>query len=326
MENNAQKEENIEISIIVPVFNEEGNLREFHRELSEVISGLGKKYEVVYIDDGSVDQSRNILKEIAKSDPRAKVILFTRNFGQTSAISAGFQLSTGRIIIPMDADLQNDPHDIPRFLEKIDEGFDVVSGWRRSRKDTIAKKLPSRIANLIISKIGGLKLHDYGCSMKAYRREIIQHVRLYGEMHRFIPLYAHQVGASTTEIEVNHRERASGRSNYGFTRIYKVLLDLITTKFMGNYMTKPIYFFGSMGFILEFVGAFFAAFSLYDRYINGVYVHRNPKLLVAVFLLILGFQFIMLGILAELLVRIYYESQQKQPYFIKDKMNFIDEL
>jgi glycosyltransferase involved in cell wall biosynthesis len=317
-----QLAEKIELSIIVPVYNEEGNLRVFHRELSDVMTGVNKIYEVIYVDDGSIDKSRDILKAIASEDRNVKVIIFTRNFGQTSAISAGFNLSTGSILIPMDADCQNDPHDIPIFLDKIEEGYDVVSGWRRLRKDPLSKKIPSRFANHLISAVGGLKLHDYGCSMKAYRREVIQHVRLYGEMHRFIPLYAHQVGARITEIEVNHRERTNGNSNYGFTRIYKVILDLFTTKFLGDYMTKPIYLFGSVGFVLEFVAMFFAAFAVYDRLFLNVFVHRNPKLLIGIFLSILGFQFIMLGILAELLVRIYYESQQKAPYFIKDKFNF----
>ncbi len=323
MQTDSKTTGNIELSIIIPVYNEEGNLSEFNRELVGVLSGIGREYEIIYVDDGSTDKSRMLLKEMAVADKHVKCIFFTRNFGQTPAISAGLRNCEGKIIILMDADLQNDPHDIPKLLEKIDEGYDVVSGWRRNRKDPfLSKKLPSLVANRLISLIGGLRLHDFGCTLKAYRRDVIRHVRLYGEMHRFIPLYAHQVGASITEIEVNHRPRTSGKSNYGLTRVYKVLLDLITAKFIGNYLTKPIYFFGSIGFILELAGLFFGGFALYDRYFYGVYVHRNPKVLLAVFLFILGFQFIMLGVLGELLARIYYESQQKETYFIKDRLNF----
>jgi glycosyltransferase involved in cell wall biosynthesis len=314
----------IELSIVAPVYNEEGNIAAFHEELSGVLRGLGRAYEVVYVDDGSRDRSLELLKGFAAADPRVRVISFTRNFGQTAAIAAAIANSAGAIVIPMDADMQNDPHDIPRFLEKIEEGYDVVSGWRRHRKDPwLSKKLPSAMANKLISFIGGLPLHDYGCSMKAYRRDIIRHVRLYGEMHRFIPLFAHQVGARTAEIEVNHRPRTAGKSNYGLMRIYKVTLDLITVKYLNAYATKPIYFFGSMGALLSGGGVLFGFWALYDRYFKEVYVHRNPKILLAIFLFILGFQFIMLGVLAELLMRTYYESQKKDTFFIREKFNFI---
>lgn len=311
-----------DISILAPVFNEEDNLKEFHAETVEALDGLKRTYEIIYIDDGSTDRSLEILRDIAKKDSHTRVITFTRNFGQTAAISAGIKYAGGEIIIPIDTDLQNDPRDIARLLEKMEEGYDVVSGWRRDRKDPFfSKKLPSLMANRLISTIGGLPLHDYGCSLKAYRRDVIKHVRLYGEMHRFIPLYAHWVGARTIEIPVNHRPRTAGKSKYGLTRIYKVMLDLITTKFLGSYSTKPIYFFGSIGFILDLAGLFFGFYSLYDRYILGVFVHRNPKILLAIFLFILGFQFIMLGLLAEMLMRTYYESQDKNIYFIKDTIN-----
>jgi glycosyltransferase involved in cell wall biosynthesis len=318
----------IELSVLVPVYNEEGNIQNFHAELKEVLGRIALRAEVVYVDDGSADRSREILQKIVAGDPDAKLIVFTRNFGQTSAISAAISNSTGDIVIPMDADMQNDPHDIPRFLEKIAEGYDVVSGWRKHRKDPFfSKKLPSRIANKIISIIGGLSLHDYGCSMKAYKRSVIQHVRLYGEMHRFIPLLAQQVGARTTEIAVNHRPRTAGKSKYGLIRIFKVMLDLITVKFMSSYFTKPIYFFGSIGLLLETGGVFFGLFTFYDRFIYQpfVYVHRNPKILISIFFFILGFQFIMLGLLAELLMRTYYESQDKATYFIREKFNCLTE-
>ena len=315
----------VDISIAVPVYNEQENIPAFHEELTGVLRDTDRSYEIVYVDDGSADRSVKLLKSIAADDPHARLVVFTRNFGQTAAMAAAINHASGRIVIPMDADLQNDPHDIPRFLEKIAEGYDVVSGWRRHRKDPfLSKKLPSRAANWLISVIGGLHLHDYGCSMKAYRREVIQHVRLYGEMHRFIPLFAHQVGARTTEIEVNHRPRTAGKSNYGLTRIFKVMLDLITVKFLGTFATKPIYVFGSMGAFLSALGVFFGGFSLYDRYVLDVFVHKNPKILLAIFLFILGFQFIMLGVLAELMVRTYYESQEKEPYFVREKINIKD--
>jgi len=271
----------LDMSIVVPVYNEEENIKKFHKELSGVLDSMQRPCEIVYVDDGSTDRSPELLRAIAASDPRARVIFFTRNFGQTAAISAAMDNAVGDIIIPMDADLQNDPHDIPLFMEKIGEGFDVVSGWRRRRKDPyLTKILPSRMANWIISVVGGVHLHDFGCSLKAYRRNVIRHVRLYGEMHRFIPLFAHQVGARTTEIEVNHRPRAAGKSKYGL-----------------------------------------GVWTLYDKHF-GVFVHKNPKILLSIFLIILGFQFIMMGLIAELLMRTYYESQEKPTYFIRDKLNF----
>lgn len=312
----------VAVSIVVPVYNEEENIQAFHKELSGVLDGLDCACEIVFVDDGSTDRSPELLRAIAASDPRARVVLFTRNFGQTAAISAAMDNAAGDIIIPMDADLQNDPHDIPKFLEKIREGYDVVSGWRRSRKDPfLTKTLPSRMANWLISAVGGVRLHDYGCSLKAYRRSVIRHVRLYGEMHRFIPLFAHQVGARTTEIEVNHRPRAAGKSKYGLSRIYKVVLDLFVVKFLSAYFTKPIYFFGSLGGLLSAAGVLSGVWTLYDRHL-GVFVHKNPKILLAIFLFILGFQFIMMGLIAELLMRTYYESQEKPTYFIREKMNF----
>jgi glycosyltransferase involved in cell wall biosynthesis len=312
----------LDMSIVVPVYNEEENIKKFHKELSGVLDSMQRPCEIVYVDDGSTDRSPELLRAIAASDPRARVIFFTRNFGQTAAISAAMDNAVGDIIIPMDADLQNDPHDIPLFMEKIGEGFDVVSGWRRRRKDPyLTKILPSRMANWIISVVGGVHLHDFGCSLKAYRRNVIRHVRLYGEMHRFIPLFAHQVGARTTEIEVNHRPRAAGKSKYGLSRIYKVMLDLFVVKFLSAYFTKPIYFFGSVGGFLSVAGAFFGVWTLYDKHF-GVFVHKNPKILLSIFLIILGFQFIMMGLIAELLMRTYYESQEKPTYFIRDKLNF----
>ena len=321
----AESENNgdFDLSIIIPVYNEEDNLCNLNNEIINVLESCGKKYEIIYIDDGSSDGSIDILEKLCNSNECIRSIFFTRNFGQTAAISAGISEARGKIIIPMDADLQNDPNDIPLFLQKIDEGYDVVSGWRKYRKDPFfSKKLPSRIANWIISVVGGVRLHDYGCSMKAYKKDVIKNVQLYGEMHRFIPLYAHHVGAKITEVAVHHRPRVAGKSKYGLSRTSKVVLDLFTTKFLGTYAAKPIYFFGKIGIYLDLTGIFFGAYSLYDRYFHGYYVHKNPKILLAIFLFILGFQFIMLGILAEMITRTYYESQTKKPYFVKKRLNF----
>ncbi len=321
MESSEGKKQ-LDISILGPVYNEAENLERFHAELFEELEKLDRSFEIVYVDDGSRDSSREILTRLAEKDERVKVISFTRNFGQTAAVSAAINHATGAVLITIDTDLQNDPADIKRLLDLIDEGYDVVSGWRKDRKDPfLSKKLPSFFANWMISVIGGLHLHDYGCSLKAYRREVLGNVRLYGEMHRFIPLYAQQVGAEIIEIPVNHRPRTAGKSNYGLTRIFKVILDLFTVKFMGSFIAKPAYLFGSVGGLLGLLGVFFGAFSLYDRYILGFPVHNNPKILLAVFLAILGFQFIMMGLLAELIMRTYFESQDKQAYFIKYRIN-----
>ena len=237
-----------EVSVFLPVYNEEPNLRPLHAKLDEALKSLGYSAEIVYVDDGSTDQSLSILREIADLDPRVRVVALRRNYGQTAAMAAGIDAAKGKVLIPMDADLQNDPADITRLLKKLDEGYDVVSGWRKNRKDKmITRKIPSMIANRLISWIGGVPLHDYGCSLKAYRRESLQDVRLYGEMHRFIPIYAAWAGARVTEIPVEHHARTMGKSKYGLSRTVKVIFDLMTIKFMASYQTKPIYVFGSFG-------------------------------------------------------------------------------
>src|SRR6476620_5333551 len=239
---------NPELSLFLPVLDEEENLRPMHAKIQSALDTLGKSAEVIYVDDGSTDNSLEVLKEIAASDPRVRVISLRRNYGQTAAMSAGIDAAKGDILIPMDADLQNDPADIARLLQKLDEGYDVVSGWRKNRQDKlISRKIPSQIANRVISWIGGVPLHDYGCSLKAYRREVIQDVRLYGEMHRFIPIYASWAGARVTEIPVDHHARTMGKSKYGISRTIKVVFDLMTIKFMASYQTKPIYVFGTFG-------------------------------------------------------------------------------
>ncbi|MCA1557145.1 MAG: glycosyltransferase family 2 protein, partial [Acidobacteria bacterium] len=242
-----------EISVFLPVYNEEPNLRPLHAKLDEALRALGRTAEIIYVDDGSTDGSLDILRGLARIDPRVRVVALRRNYGQTAAMAAGIDAAAGRVLIPMDADLQNDPADIIRLLNKLDEGYDVVSGWRKNRQDTlITRKIPSMIANRIISWIGGVPLHDYGCSLKAYRRESLEDVRLYGEMHRFIPIYASWAGARVTEIPVEHHPRTMGKSKYGLSRTLKVVLDLMTIKFMASYQTKPIYVFGTFG-ILAFL-------------------------------------------------------------------------
>jgi glycosyltransferase involved in cell wall biosynthesis len=308
----------IDVSVILPVFNEEENIPIVHREIKDAVDKLGCAYEIIYVDDGSKDKSFAQLSLIAANDPTVTVIRFRRNFGQTAAIAAGIDRSQGGIIVLMDADLQNDPADIKLLLDKIDEGYDVVSGWRKNRQDArLRRKLPSAIANGLISQITGVHLHDYGCTLKAYRREVIEPVRLYGEMHRFIPAYASWNGARITEIPVNHRARQFGTSKYGLSRTFRVILDLITVKFLGNYSTKPIYAFGTVGFLMAGGSFLSIAITIWESVFHHVRMHNNPLLLLAAILFVLAIQTIMLGLLAELMMRTYYESQGKVTYTIR---------
>lgn len=312
----------MKLSIVVPVYNEEGNLKELHKELLSVLALLKVQYEIIWVNDGSKDGSLAVLDEIAKRDTTSKVIDFVRNFGQTAAMSAGIKQAIGDIIIPMDADLQNDPADIPKFLEKIEEGYDVVSGWRKDRKDKLLlRKIPSWIANSIIAAITGVHIHDYGCSMKAYRRDIIQGVLLYGEMHRFIPAYASWHGGTVTEIVVNHRARIHGVTKYGISRTFRVILDLVLIKFLSKYMNRPIHFFGGVGFISIALGGFAALLAIYLKYIHGTSFILTPLPIFSAMLVIVGVQLIVMGIIAEMLMRVYYESQGKQPYTIRKIIN-----
>jgi len=276
----------------------------------------------VFVDDGSTDGSDILLKDLAKKDHRVKVIRFTRNFGQTAAMAAGFSFARGRIYIPMDADNQNDPADIPRLLSKLEDGFDVVSGWRKERKDKMfTRRLPSKIANWLLSVVTGVKLRDYGCSLKAYRAEYIDTIDLYGEMHRFIPAYAHMAGARVAEIEVGHRPRTKGSSKYGLARTFKVLMDLLTVKFLLSYAKKPGYLFGGIGSILCLLGVLSGVEVLLEKQFAGTFAHNNPFLLLAVFLFSIGVQLVMMGLIAELLVRTYHESQGKPIYLVKETVN-----
>lgn len=306
------------VSILIPLFNEKDCVEPLLEKLSSVLPSLGGRAEIVIVDDGSTDGSGDKLDAALKRMDNLKVVTFRRNYGQTSALSAAIANSSGEILIPMDADLQNDPEDIPRLLEKLEEGFDVVSGWRRRREDPfLTRTFPSKIANFFISLISGVKLHDYGCTLKAYRKEVLDEVDLIGEMHRFIPVLASWKGAKVAELEVSHHPRTAGRSKYGLGRTFKVVLDLLTLKFLGSFLTKPIYVFGGSGFGLISISGLVAAFTLYQKFIQGFYVHRNPLFVVAVFFALAGLQLIMIGLLGEVLARIYFQSSGKKPYVIK---------
>src|SRR5947209_3393504 len=314
-----------EISLFLPVLDEEQNIRPLHAKIDEALAALGRTAEIIYVDDGSTDGSLEVLRELAARDPRVRVIALRRNYGQTAAMAAGIDAAHGKVLIPMDADLQNDPADIRSLLDKLDEGFDVVSGWRKERQDKmVSRKIPSAIANWIISFIGGVKLHDYGCSLKAYRREFLKDVKLYGEMHRFIPIYASWVGARVTEIPVRHHARTMGRSKYGLSRTFKVMLDLMTIKFMASYHTKPIYVFGLFGFGSFLISMIAGAWAVLRKLMGESFI-RNPLLIIAIVMFAVGLQFILMGLLAEMLVRTYHESQAKPIYAVRERIGIEDE-
>ena len=308
-----------ELSVIVPIYDEQDSIHPLHQQLRSALDSLGRSYEVVFVDDGSTDESAQRLRDIAESDSHIVVVQFRRNFGQTAALQAGIDVSRGSLLVFMDGDLQNDPKDIVRLLERLDEGYDVVSGWRKDRHDAVlSRKVPSWIANRLISWVTGVRLNDYGCTLKAYRRETLADVRLYGEMHRFIPAYASWTGAAIAEIPVAHHARQFGRSKYGLWRTFRVLLDLLTVKLLGSYATKPIYFFGAFGFLLAVIAFVFGIVVLVERILPPYpQAHNNPLLLLAVFLAMLGVQFVLLGLLAELIMRTYHESRGRPTYAIR---------
>jgi glycosyltransferase involved in cell wall biosynthesis len=312
----------VDLSIVVPIYNEEENIPLLVETISAALADSRLEYELILVDDGSGDGSFPLLKGIAESDPRVRVIRFRRNFGQTAAMAAGFDAATGSVVVPMDGDLQNDPTDIPRLLAKIDEGYDVVSGWRKERRDTfINRRLPSILANGIISAMTGVRLHDYGCTLKAYRREVLEGINLYGEMHRFVPALASQVGARVTELPVRHHPRLYGKSKYGISRTMRVVLDLMTVKFLLTYSTKPIQLFGKWGIYTLFAGILSGAATVYMKLFEQVNMNRNPLLIMTGFLLFMGVQFIVLGLLGELNARTYYEAQGNPIYVVKEKIN-----
>lgn len=322
MDSTETKQKPPELSLFLPVLDEEENLRPMHAKIKSALDTLGKTAEVIFVDDGSTDKSLVILKEIAAEDDRVRVISLRRNYGQTAAMSAGIDAAMGDILIPMDADLQNDPADIKRLLDKLNEGYDVVSGWRKNRQDKlISRKIPSQIANRVISWIGGVPLHDYGCSLKAYRRDVIQDVKLYGEMHRFIPIYASWAGARVTEIPVDHHARTMGKSKYGISRTIKVIFDLMTIKFMASYQTKPIYVFGTFGMLAFLLAMIAGVWAIVLKFYGTSFI-LTPLPVITVVMLAISVQFFLMGLLAELLVRTYHESQDKAIYAVREKIGF----
>lgn len=313
---------NIDISIVIPLFNEEENAEEAYLRVKEALSVLNRVYEIIFVDDGSRDSTLSVLKGISSADKCVKVISFRKNFGQTAAMSAGFDYSSGKIIIPMDGDLQNDPKDIPLLIAKIEEGYDVVSGWRKDRKDTfLTRRLPSMTANWLISKTTGVHLHDYGCTMKAYRKEVVQNLNLYGEMHRFLPALASIYGVKVAEVVVQHHPRLRGKSKYGLSRILKVFLDLMTVKFLLSYSTKPIRLFGPLGLGAIFMSLLSGSAAIYMKLFDELSLNRNPLFLLSVILFFMGIQLVSIGLMAEVNVRTYHESQNKPIYVVKEKIN-----
>ncbi len=312
-----------ELSVFLPVYNEEPNLLPLHAKLDEALKALDRTAEIIYVDDGSTDGSLKVLRELARLDRRVRVIALKRNYGQTAAMAAGIDAARGKVLIPMDADLQNDPADIVRLLEKLDEGYDVVSGWRKNRQDkVITRKLPSMIANRLISWIGGVPLHDYGCTLKAYRLESLADVRLYGEMHRFIPILASWEGARVAEIPVAHHARTMGKSKYGLSRTFKVVFDLMTIKFMASYQTKPIYIFGTFGMLAFVVSLFAASYAIFLKLFHKADFVQTPLPILAIVMFAVGIQFLLMGMLAEMLVRTYHESQAKSIYAVRERIGF----
>ncbi|KAF0235011.1 MAG: hypothetical protein FD177_170 [Desulfovibrionaceae bacterium] len=314
------------LSIIIPVYNEEDNVLPLHQKITEALDSMGQPYEVIIVDDGSTDNTAQRLKELAKADNRLKVIHLRRNFGQTPAMMAGIDAATGDILIPMDGDLQNDPQDIPKLLAKLAEGYDVVSGWRKDRQDhPLKRNLPSRVANRLISFISGVHLHDYGCSLKAYRKAIIKGVKLYGEMHRFVPIYAAWQGAKVTEVGVTHYPRVHGVSKYGFDRTIKVILDLIVVKFLDKFAHKPMYLFGGFGLVTFLISFLLFGLMLYLKVFHNKSFIETPLPMAVTLFTLMGFMSIFMGLIAEILMRTYHESQNKPTYIVDRTRNCKDE-
>jgi len=309
----------IAISFVIPLLNEEDNLRPLYAKLREVLNEIEQPCEVIFVDDGSSDGSFAVLQQLHADDNRVRVIRLRRNFGQAAAFSAGFDLARGNVIITMDADLQNDPSDIPKLLAKIAEGYDVVSGWRAKRQDAyLTRQLPSRVANFLISALTGVRLHDYGCSLKAYRSEVLENVHLYGEMHRFLPSLVSWMGIRVAEIPVEHARRQFGRSKYGLKRVIMVILDLITVKFLLDYSTRPIQFFGLLGLMSTSLGIVLGLYLSILKLVFHQGIGDRPLLLLAVLLTILGVQFVTMGLLGELVIRNYHEAVGKPTYAVRE--------
>ncbi len=306
------------VSVVIPVYNEEENIELSYKEVTDVLSPMGVDYEIIYIDDGSRDKTLEKLIKISNADKNVKVIEFRRNFGQTAAMAAGFDHSSKDIVVALDGDLQNDPREIPAMIAKLNEGYDMVAGWRKNRKDKyISRKLPSMIANWLISKSTNVQLHDYGCTLKVMTGDVARSIKLYGEMHRFIPALADEIGAKIAEVPVNHRERQFGKSKYGISRTIRVILDLITVKFLLGYSKRPIHLFGTIGMISGILGTAILSILTYQRFFMSVPMGNRPLLALGVMLIIIGLQFLVFGLLAEVLARTYYESQQKSIYAVR---------
>lgn len=307
------------LSALIPVYNEEENLEALGVEVSAALGAIGKPFEVILVDDGSRDKSWEFIAALVKKYKGFKGVRLGRNAGQTAALLAGIQHAQGELIVCLDADMQNDARDVPKLLAKMDEGYDVVSGWRKDRQDRwLDRKLPSMIANGLISRITGVHLHDYGCTLKLYKAQYLKPLRLYGEMHRFVPAFAGFLGARIAEVPVNHRPRTAGVSKYGITRTFKVLLDLMTVKFMDTYLGKPIYLFGGGGVLMGVLGVGFLLDTLYKKFYVGIFVKDQPLFQVAIFCLLIGFQMVLIGLLAEILVRIYFDLKDMRPYFVRE--------
>jgi glycosyltransferase involved in cell wall biosynthesis len=314
-----------ELSVVIPIHNEALNLRELYHEFVTVLEAWGRPFELVLIDDGSTDDSFAILAEMQRADPRVRVIRFRRNFGQTAAFSAGFRFARGRLIATADGDLQNDPRDLPRMVDLIDQGYDIVAGWRKARKDTfLTRRVPSMIANGLISWATGVHLHDYGCSLKVFRAEVVKPLKLYGEMHRFLPAIASELGVRITEVVVNHRARTRGQSKYGLSRTVRVILDLLTVKFLLSYSTRPLQIFGLIGGVMLFGGLSVSTYLAYVRLFGYQSIANRPLLLLGVLLIFTGVQLVTIGLLAELQSRTYHESQDKPIYVIRDVLESRD--
>lgn len=311
----------MDISVVLPVYNEVENLVPLHAELTDALTALGRSYEILYIDDGSRDHSWEILQRIRSEDAHVRVVRFRRNFGQTAAVAAGLERTTGDIVITLDSDRQNDPNDIGRLIERLEQGCDVVSGWRQDRKDDfVSRRLPSVTANWLIRAITGVHVHDYGCMLKAYRGDVARELRLYGEMHRFIPAIAADLGAKVDEIIVNHRPRIAGTSKYGISRVVRVVLDLLTVKFLSVYSTRPIHVFGVWGVVLGGAGMSILAVLGFEKIVLGHPLAGRPILLLAVLLVMAGVQLVTMGLLGEMLARTYHESQGKKIYVVGEDL------
>jgi len=324
-----RSESPIRYSIVVPFFNEQENVPPLYMKLTEVMDAIGEPYELVFVDDGSRDNTFKVLSDIYEHDRRVNLVRLRRNFGQTAGLKAGFDFARGEIIISMDGDLQHEPEEIPRFLEKIEEGYDLVSGWRHARRDHwLMRQFPSRVANWMMAKLSGIDLHDFGTTFKAYRREIIQEIQLYGELHRFIPALAGSTGARITEVPITDLARKNGKSNYGIGRTLRVFLDLIIVKFLQDYSTRPLQFFGLLGVAGFLLGSLDAAYLLYEKFAHGVTImtQHGPLMLAGVALVVSGVQFISMGLLGEIIARTYYESQNKPIYSLREVKSHRKEL